>query len=131
MKTALASDVLAKAYLRRGMAYERLEKYKRSIRDFNKVKHLEPGNMQASQGIRRVQPCCQYDKEVLSEEEEEEIEQETERIVEVEEGETVLVKKVSDEEKPAVTEPAVKASGSQADRLSELTAQKNEGNTLF
>lgn len=45
MKSSLTSDVLVKAYLRRGMAYERLEKYKRSLRDFNRVKHLEPGNL--------------------------------------------------------------------------------------
>ena len=45
MKSTLTSDILTKAYLRRAMAYERLEKYKRSIRDFNKVKHLEPGNL--------------------------------------------------------------------------------------
>jgi hypothetical protein len=45
MKSALSSDVLVKAYLRRGMALERIEKFKRSLRDFNKVKHLEPGNL--------------------------------------------------------------------------------------
>ena len=39
----------------KGMAYERLEKYKRSMKDFLKVKHLEPGNLPSSQGMRRVQ----------------------------------------------------------------------------
>lgn len=45
MKSHLSSDILVKAYLRRAMAYERIEKYKRSLRDFKKVKHLEPGNL--------------------------------------------------------------------------------------
>jgi len=43
--------VLIKAFLRRGMAFENIEKYRSSYQDFLKVKELDPGNLQASQGL--------------------------------------------------------------------------------
>ncbi len=45
MKAFLQPQVLAKAYLRRAMSFEIIEKYKRAQKDFVKVKRLEPGNI--------------------------------------------------------------------------------------
>jgi len=38
----------AKAYLRRGLVYEKLDKTYRAKSDLMKVKELDPGNIQAS-----------------------------------------------------------------------------------
>lgn len=46
--------ILAKAYLRRGMALESLEKYNDAKEDFLSVKELQPSNKQASQGLTRI-----------------------------------------------------------------------------
>ena len=43
-----------KAYLRRGMAYEALEKWKKASMDFKQAKELDPGNRQASEGLQRA-----------------------------------------------------------------------------
>ena len=44
-------NVLLKAYLRRGLAYEHVEKYKLAINDLTRVRELQPYNKQAQQGI--------------------------------------------------------------------------------
>jgi hypothetical protein len=38
------TNVLVKAILRRGMAYENLEKYKLAVNDFARVRDLQPYN---------------------------------------------------------------------------------------
>jgi hypothetical protein len=38
------TDMLAKAYLRRGFAYEHMEKLKEAREDLTRVRELEPGN---------------------------------------------------------------------------------------
>lgn len=43
-----------KAYLRRGLAYEALEKWELGIEDMKKVLELEPGTLQASQTLQRL-----------------------------------------------------------------------------
>ncbi|CAK62777.1 unnamed protein product (macronuclear) [Paramecium tetraurelia] len=50
----IAWDIKTKAYLRRGMAYERLDKVVLSKLDFLRVKDLDPGNQQASQALHRL-----------------------------------------------------------------------------
>ena len=44
-----------KALLRRGIAYEGIEKWKQALDDFNKVNQLSPGMSNVSQGIVRCQ----------------------------------------------------------------------------
>lgn len=41
----LQSAILIKAYLRRGLAFEKTEKPARARLDFLKVKELDPGNL--------------------------------------------------------------------------------------
>ena len=43
-----------KAYLRRGLAYEFLEKYDDAAADFKRAMALDPGGAVASEGLRRV-----------------------------------------------------------------------------
>ena len=43
-----------KAYLRRGLAYEFLEKYDDAAADFKTAMALDPGGAVASEGMRRV-----------------------------------------------------------------------------
>ena len=40
-------NILIKAYLRRGLAYETVEKYKAAINDLTRVRELQPMNKQA------------------------------------------------------------------------------------
>lgn len=40
-------NVLMKAYLRRGLAYEQLEKFKLSANDLSRVREVQPTNRQA------------------------------------------------------------------------------------
>jgi tetratricopeptide (TPR) repeat protein len=47
-------NILVKAHLRRGLAYETLEKYKDAKNDMTRVKELQPANSQASQGLTRI-----------------------------------------------------------------------------
>lgn len=49
-------QLLAKAYLRRGLAYEHTENLKQARMDFKRVKMLDPSNLQSSQGLHRVTP---------------------------------------------------------------------------
>jgi stress-induced-phosphoprotein 1 len=44
----------AKAYIRRGLALESLEKYKQALEDMKKVLEMDPGAMVASQAIHRL-----------------------------------------------------------------------------
>ena len=44
----------AKAYLRRGYAFEALEKYKEGLADMQKVQELAPGTVEASRAISRL-----------------------------------------------------------------------------
>ncbi|KAM3143964.1 hypothetical protein pb186bvf_004015 [Paramecium bursaria] len=55
-------DVEMKAYLRRALAYEHMEKLSLSKQDFYKVKELDPGNLQASQGLSRLQKIMNEDE---------------------------------------------------------------------
>jgi hypothetical protein len=40
-----SKDLLIKAYLRRGLAHERLDRLVKGKHDFMKVKHLDPNNL--------------------------------------------------------------------------------------
>ena len=40
-------NILIKAYLRRGLAYESIEKYKLAVNDLVRVRELQPSNKQA------------------------------------------------------------------------------------
>ena len=53
-------NILIKAYLRRGLAYESVEKFKAAINDLTRVRELQPMNKQAQQGIQR---CQKFHKE--------------------------------------------------------------------
>ncbi|EAN77864.1 stress-inducible protein STI1-like, putative [Trypanosoma equiperdum] len=44
-----------KALLRRAIAYEGLEKWKKALEDYNQVNRLAPGNQSVSQGVLRCQ----------------------------------------------------------------------------
>lgn len=44
-------NVLIKAYLRRGVAYEHLEKYKLAANDLHRVREVQPMNRQAQQAL--------------------------------------------------------------------------------
>jgi hypothetical protein len=50
-------NVLVKAYLRRGLAYEHMEKYKLAVHDLTRVRELQPENKQAQTAINR---CLKY-----------------------------------------------------------------------
>lgn len=50
-------NVLVKAYLRRGLAYEHMEKYKPAVHDLIRVRELQPQNKQAQTAINR---CLKY-----------------------------------------------------------------------
>ena len=50
-------NIVLKAYLRRGAAYEHLEKYKPAVDDFTRVRELDPYNNQARQALTR---CMKY-----------------------------------------------------------------------
>lgn len=55
-RSELISDktVLLKAFLRRGLAYEQIEKYLKAKEDMHSVKELQYDNKQASQCLNRV-----------------------------------------------------------------------------
>ena len=55
-------DMLVKAYLRRGLAYEQTEKYKLAVNDLTRVRELQPMNKQAQQGIQRCQKYIRQDE---------------------------------------------------------------------
>lgn len=52
-------NVLLKAYLRRGLAYEEMEKYLQAKEDMLSVKQLQHDNKQASQCLNRVNKAIQ------------------------------------------------------------------------
>ena len=54
--------MLIKAYLRRGLAYETVERYKPAINDLMRVRELQPMNKQAQQGIQRCQKYIKQDE---------------------------------------------------------------------
>lgn len=54
------TNVLVKAYLRRGLAYEQLEKYKLACNDLHRVKELQPYNQQAQNAMTR---CLKFIKQ--------------------------------------------------------------------
>lgn len=58
------NNTKAKAYLRRAMAYERKENYKRARDDMIKAKELDPSNIQASKALQRYAEILFEDKEV-------------------------------------------------------------------
>ena len=51
------TNVLVKAVLRRGLAYEHLEKYKLACNDLSRVRELQPYNKQAQIALQR---CLKY-----------------------------------------------------------------------
>ena len=55
-------DMLVKAYLRRGLAYEQTEKFKLAVNDLTRVRELQPMNKQAQQGIQRCQKYIRQDE---------------------------------------------------------------------
>jgi len=46
-----------KAYLRRGLAYEHMEKYKLAANDLQRVREVQPSNKQAQVALQR---CLKY-----------------------------------------------------------------------
>lgn len=54
--------MLIKAYLRRGLAYETVERYKPAVNDLMRVRELQPMNKQAQQGIQRCQKYIKQDE---------------------------------------------------------------------
>mmetsp|Transcript_8207 Transcript_8207/g.11362 ORF Transcript_8207/g.11362 Transcript_8207/m.11362 type:complete len:272 (-) Transcript_8207:955-1770(-) len=58
-------NMLIKAYLRRGLAYESTEKFKNAIIDLMRVRELQPMNKQAQQGIQRCQKYIKEDEGAL------------------------------------------------------------------
>jgi hypothetical protein len=55
-KKVLDENMLVKAYLRRGLAYERLENILKAREDFRTVKSLDMNNKQASDALYRLRP---------------------------------------------------------------------------
>ena len=55
-------NVLIKAYLRRGLALEHLEKYKPAVNDLIRVRELQPMNKQAQQAMVRCQKYIKQDE---------------------------------------------------------------------
>lgn len=55
-------NVLIKAYTRRGLAYENLEKFKLAVNDLTRVRELQPFNKQAQSGIQRCLKYIQQDE---------------------------------------------------------------------
>lgn len=54
------TNVLVKAVLRRGLAYEHLERYKLACNDLSRVRELQPYNKQAQTALQR---CLKYIEE--------------------------------------------------------------------
>ena len=57
-------NMLIKAYLRRGVAYENTEKYKLAVNDLVRVRELQPMNRKAQQAIQRCQKYIKQDEGV-------------------------------------------------------------------
>lgn len=55
-------SLLTKAFIRRGLAYEKLEKYKLAVNDLTRVLELEPANRQAFTAIQKCQKYIQQDE---------------------------------------------------------------------
>ena len=55
-------NVLTKAYLRRGLAYEHCEKFKLAANDLTRVKQMEPMNKQAKDSLSRCLKCIKQDE---------------------------------------------------------------------
>ena len=47
-------EMCVKIHLRRGIAYERMEKWRESRTEYERVKRIDGANMVASQGLKRV-----------------------------------------------------------------------------
>ena len=46
------------------MAYEKLDKLVLALNDYDAIKHLNPGNFQASQGLNRIHKLMSHDSEL-------------------------------------------------------------------
>jgi len=55
-------NILVKAYIRRGLAYEHVEKFKLAVHDFARVRELQPYNKQARDGKTRCLKCIKQDE---------------------------------------------------------------------
>ena len=55
-------DVLAKAYLRRGLAYEESEKFALAAIDVQQVRQLQPNNIEAAKCLSRVQKALMQEE---------------------------------------------------------------------
>lgn len=53
-----------KAYLRRGLAYEHLEKYRLAANDLQRVREVEPTNRQAQTAQQRILKYIEQDEGV-------------------------------------------------------------------
>mmetsp|Transcript_37444 Transcript_37444/g.33550 ORF Transcript_37444/g.33550 Transcript_37444/m.33550 type:complete len:272 (-) Transcript_37444:808-1623(-) len=62
--SGINQDIIIKAYIRRGMAYEKIEKNVLALQDFEAVKHIQPGNKQASDGLHRIHNAMQNDPDL-------------------------------------------------------------------
>ena len=58
------TDTLVKAYLRRALAYEKMDKIAKALQDFESVKHLNPSNMTASEGLHRLHKIINNDEDL-------------------------------------------------------------------
>lgn len=66
--------MLVKAYLRRGLAYERLENVVKAREDFRLVKSYDMNNKQASEALHRLRPSKEELEEIQAKRQKEEIE---------------------------------------------------------
>ena len=60
----LDANMLTKAYLRRGLAYERNDNYVKAREDFRMVKQYDPTNKAASDALHRVRPSDEEMKDI-------------------------------------------------------------------
>lgn len=66
--------MLTKAYLRRGLAYERMENVLKAREDFRMVKMYDMNNKQAADALHRLRPSQDELKEIQQKRQQEEIE---------------------------------------------------------
>jgi len=69
----IENEVLIKAFMRRGLAYEKLDKILLAKRDYEAIKSIHPANIQASEGLNRIHKILQnsdekkrYEKDVAN-----------------------------------------------------------------
>ncbi|CAD8122438.1 unnamed protein product [Paramecium sonneborni] len=133
----IAWDIKTKAYLRRGMAYERLDKVVLSKLDFLRVKDLDPGNLQASQALDRLSKIMSQEEnnKVTKIREEEQnkqeirsqsIKQQQEEPINIQKQQPEIIKKTIQE-----VDDGQKSKLSDAQISTQLGKLKEQGNTHY